>query len=65
MCSFILLALAVFAALPARAVKRVTVAQLEQALTAASSAHKSDTDTVHLIKAWNFQSGLMKRPLSG
>jgi hypothetical protein len=56
--SFILLVLAVIAALPARAGKRVTVSQLEQALTAASGAHKSDTDTVHLINSMELSERL-------
>jgi hypothetical protein len=35
--------------LPAGAAKRVTVAQLEQALAAASTAHKADAEMARLI----------------
>jgi hypothetical protein len=45
----ILLAVLASIALPAAAAKRVTVAQLEQALTAAVAAHKPDADIAHQI----------------
>jgi hypothetical protein len=45
----ILLAALAAMALPAAAAKRVTVAQLEQALTAANAAHKQDAEMVQLI----------------
>jgi RNase P subunit RPR2 len=56
--SFILLALVVIVAPPARAAKRVTVQQLEQALTAATGGHKSDKDTVHLINSMELSERL-------
>jgi hypothetical protein len=43
------LGLLVAIALPAIGAKRLTVAQLEQALTAASAAHKPDAEIAHLV----------------
>ena len=55
-----LILLVVLAALahPAGAGTRVTVAQLDQALTAAITAHKPDAEIARQIATWNCQNGL-------
>jgi hypothetical protein len=58
-----LLALLAAMALPCAA-KRVTVAQLEQALTTASAARKNDADLAHMIGGMELTERLTERSLS-
>jgi hypothetical protein len=60
---WILLGLFAALALPAGAAKRVTVAQLEQALAAPTAAHKADAEMAHMIAGMELSERLSEGTL--